>query len=46
MEDATPPRRMVDGCSVKEINLARGGSRSGEGVASKKARPDGIYSNK
>lgn len=39
MEEATPPLRIVEGCSVNEINLASGGSNSGEGVDNKKARP-------
>jgi hypothetical protein len=43
MDDATPPRRMVEGCSVKEISLARGGSSSGDGVERRYARPTGIY---
>ena len=43
MEEATPPRRIVEGCSVKEMSLARGGSMSGEGVARRKARPIGIF---
>lgn len=32
IEEATPPRRMVEGCSVKEISFASGGSICGEGV--------------
>lgn len=42
MEEATPPRRIVEGCSVKEMSLASGGSRSGAGVASRKSLPGGI----
>lgn len=43
MEEATPPLRIVEGCSVNEINLARGGSINGEGVERRKALPCGIY---
>lgn len=41
MVDATPPRRIVEGCSVKEMILARGGSTDRSGVARRKARPWG-----
>jgi hypothetical protein len=43
MDEATPPRRIVEGCSVNEMSFAKGGSSSGDGVASKKALPGGIY---
>lgn len=43
IEEATPPLRIVEGCSVKEISLARGGSINGEGVDSRNALPCGIY---
>ena len=42
IDDATPPRRMGEGCSVKEMSFANGGSRSGEGVARRNSRPSGI----
>jgi hypothetical protein len=41
MVEATPPRRIVEGCSVKEMILDRGGSTVASGVARRKARPAG-----
>lgn len=42
MEDATPPLRMVEGCSVKEMSLDNGGSSERSEDARRKARPAGI----
>lgn len=43
--DATPPRRIVEGCSVKEMILASGGSAFRSGVERRKARPAGSCSS-
>lgn len=41
MVEATPPRRIVEGCSVKEMIFARGGSADRSVVERRKARPAG-----
>lgn len=43
--EATPPRLIGEGCSVKEMSFDRGGSTDASGAARRKFRPWGNYRN-